>query len=479
MVQLSTFFQLAGLVAFSVHTPYVDAAPLLYKRIAQTIAASTAQWEQACLAAGGGQQCNPLSIKAFSTLLANAGPCEQQDAADEMVDLANQLNSAEMVRLSQIFVQQPRNTPNSVAIPYCQQAPRNSELDGLFQCQFAGANQQTFAGGATLGAPGTIPFGLNALDPLGSCPSKPDGPVPDGQQLIDIVGNAAPPSQPAPESTQAPDPAPAPAPTESCTTTITSTVTVAAPAPTAETETGAGNNGNGGGGFLLANGQEAQQLNAKFASLNANSACTDGENACVGTAFAQCVGGKFALTNCAATLTCAALPLVNKAGTSITCTTSADAEARIAATGATGGLTGNGASAPPAQDESSGSSPAPAPAPAPAPSTGSDSGSSNSGSTGGSGFLLQNGRDAQQLNAQFSSLTPSSACTAGENACVNGSFAQCVNGSFVLTSCGAGGGLTCAALPLVNKAGTSITCTTRADAEARIAATGATGGFAG
>ncbi|KAJ3503309.1 hypothetical protein NLJ89_g8492 [Agrocybe chaxingu] len=149
MVQLSTFFQLAGLVAFSTYT-HVDAAPLLYKRIAQTIAASTAQWEQACLAAGGGQQCNPLSIKAFSTLLANAGPCEQQDAADEMVDLANQLNSAEMVRLSQIFVQQPRNTPNSVAIPYCQQAPRNSALDGLFQCQFAGANQQTFAGGAAL-----------------------------------------------------------------------------------------------------------------------------------------------------------------------------------------------------------------------------------------------------------------------------------------------------------------------------------------
>lgn len=43
---------------------------------------------------------------------------------------------------------------------------------------------------------------------------------------------------------------------------------------------------------------------------------------------------------CAPSLVCAALPLVNSAGTSITCTTSADAATRIAATGATGGLTG-------------------------------------------------------------------------------------------------------------------------------------------
>ena len=44
--------------------------------------------------------------------------------------------------------------------------------------------------------------------------------------------------------------------------------------------------------------------------------------------------------SCAATLTCAALPLVNSAGTSIACTTPADALARIAATGATGGISG-------------------------------------------------------------------------------------------------------------------------------------------
>lgn len=44
---------------------------------------------------------------------------------------------------------------------------------------------------------------------------------------------------------------------------------------------------------------------------------------------------------CAATTQCFALPLVNKAGTSLACTTESDATARIAAAGAAGGITGN------------------------------------------------------------------------------------------------------------------------------------------
>lgn len=67
-------------------------------------------------------------------------------------------------------------------------------------------------------------------------------------------------------------------------------------------------------------------------------------------------------------------------------------------------------------------------------------------------FTLQNGLDAQALNAQFSSLTAGSACTPGESACVSGGFAQCVNGVFVSTPCA--GGLSCVALPLVNSPGT-------------------------
>ncbi|KAI0261333.1 hypothetical protein BC834DRAFT_896222 [Gloeopeniophorella convolvens] len=93
-------------------------------------------------------------------------------------------------------------------------------------------------------------------------------------------------------------------------------------------------------------------------------------------------------------------------------------------------------------------------------------------------FTLANGQKAQQLNAQFRSLSASSSCTAGQEACIDGQFAQCDNGKFVTTSCGPAP-LQCVVLPLVNSAGTSITCDTKADAEARIAATGATGGLFG
>jgi len=87
-------------------------------------------------------------------------------------------------------------------------------------------------------------------------------------------------------------------------------------------------------------------------------------------------------------------------------------------------------------------------------------------------FDLANGQAAIALNAQFATLTPTSACTAGEDACVNQQFAQCVNGAFVLQACAAT--TVCAALPQVGVAGTTIACTTPADVTARIAATGAT-----
>jgi hypothetical protein len=181
----------------------VTGAPLT-KRIAQVISDSTQKWEAACRAAGGGLQCNPLSVTAFTTLLAAAGPCDQQNAGDSMIDLARQLkNDPTMIKLTQIFVQQPRNTPSSLSVPYCQQAPKNPELNGLFQCQFQGANPTTFVGNVAVGGPGTIPFGQStALKPPGSCPAHPSGPIADGTQLVDITqdpgvgGGKAPASDP-------------------------------------------------------------------------------------------------------------------------------------------------------------------------------------------------------------------------------------------------------------------------------------------
>jgi hypothetical protein len=164
---------------------------------------------------------------------------------------------------------------------------------------------------------------------------------------------------------------------------------------------------------------------------------------CAGDALAQCVNGVLTTSSCAGGLVCRALPLVNSAGTSVTCDTAADASARIAATGALARR------APPKMARRAPPKMARRAA-----------------------FTLANGQAARALNAQFASLAATSACTPGTDACVGGAFAQCgQDGKFVTFSCAAG--LTCTALPLVNSAGTSITCDTAADAEARIAATGA------
>jgi len=91
------------------------------------------------------------------------------DAADKMIDLAKTLNNnADMISLAKIFVQQPLDSSDSLAVPYCQKAPRNTELEGFFHCQFKGATQNTFTGNLAVGATGTIPYGLTtAVNPAG------------------------------------------------------------------------------------------------------------------------------------------------------------------------------------------------------------------------------------------------------------------------------------------------------------------------
>jgi len=116
----------------------------------------------------------------------------------------------------------------------------------------------------------------------------------------------------------------------------------------------------------LQNGQDALAQNAEFQTLTADSTCTTGEDACVTGKFAQCVGGKFVLQACAPTTSCFALPNVNSAGTSIACTTQADFDSRIAATGASV-TTSSVASAPPTETSSA------------AGSTSTDTGSNNAG----------------------------------------------------------------------------------------------------
>jgi len=376
MVHVSTL--LTSVVAFSA---YAAAAPF-QKRIAQVIADSTTAWVAACEAAGGQEKCSAVSQVAFQTLLAAPPPCAQQDAADQMIDLAKTLKSdPTMIALAQIFDQQPRNAPDSLSTLYCQTAPKNAELNGLFICQFEGDNPTTFTGNLKVGAPGTIPFGLSApVSPPGACSANPKGPIADGTQLQALVGtdpglesigsfggsgggsSGSDSSASDTDSSSATSTADAAAPTDanasvadtgdsSDASTVTVTVTVTA-SPAAATATAAAVAEDaapsaaaaapvaGAPAFALSNGQKAQQLNAGFASLTADSSCTEGDQGCENGQFAQCVGGKFVSTECAGGLKCFALPLVNKLGTTVTCTSDDDAAARIKATGATGGVTG-------------------------------------------------------------------------------------------------------------------------------------------
>ncbi|CAG8597694.1 8915_t:CDS:2 [Paraglomus occultum] len=214
--------------------------------------------------------------------------------------------------------------------------------------------------------------------------------------------------------------------------------------------------------FTHQNGVDAQNLNDKFSKLTPNSPCTAGENACVNKGFAQCVGNTFQITQCAGGTQCFALPLVNKPGTSITCTTPSDAQTRIstALSAPAGGSSSSGNTPPPASTTSSSATPAATPNAAPKPGA--------STATGANCNTVRscNARDAIKLANDFKKLNDNSPCTAGQNACVNGKFAQCVGGKFQSTACS--GGTTCQVLPLVNSRGTSITCDTDADAKARI-----------
>uniref|UniRef100_A0A1D1XPD7 Endochitinase n=1 Tax=Anthurium amnicola TaxID=1678845 RepID=A0A1D1XPD7_9ARAE len=204
--------------------------------------------------------------------------------------------------------------------------------------------------------------------------------------------------------------------------------------------------------FAHDNGVAAQKLNDDFKKLTADSPCTDGQSACVDGGFAQCVGNKFQITQCGGGTSCFALPLVNKPGTSITCTTQADADSRIATALGTPAGSGNT----PASSTTPASSPPKTPPKSGNPSTGKNCKTVRS----------CNAQDAIKLAKDFQKLNSNSPCTSGQNACVKGAFAQCVNGKFVSMPCSAG--LSCQVLPLVNARGTSITCDTKADAQARI-----------
>ncbi|KAI9202802.1 uncharacterized protein BJ171DRAFT_425989, partial [Polychytrium aggregatum] len=86
---------------------------------------------------------------------------------------------------------------------------------------------------------------------------------------------------------------------------------------------------NSNGNFRRNNGILAQQLDSAKAQ---NTQCKAGDTVfCAGDQLGQCVGTQLFKTSCSSGLKCQVLPLVNKPGTSVACTTDADKTARIQA----------------------------------------------------------------------------------------------------------------------------------------------------
>lgn len=178
-------------------------------------------------------------------------------------------------------------------MPYCQSAPRNAELNGLFQCQFASTNKETFVSSPSnlkIGDAGTIPFGLSApLNPAGSCPANPSGPVPDGQQLVQIVGSGSSGASgkangggvatktqvaaPAATSVAASDNSASGDDDDCADVTVTVEPTATAVA-TSSASPAKATNASATGDFRAKNAQDAQALNAKFAALSKSDKCT-------------------------------------------------------------------------------------------------------------------------------------------------------------------------------------------------------------
>jgi hypothetical protein len=116
-----------------------------------------------------------------------------------------------------------------------------------------------------VGGAGTIPFGMSApVNPAGSCPANPSGPIADGSQLVDITQNPGVGGATSSGTTGGSTPSSGSAAQVAASPTVAASPIAAAPSATPSSS----------GGFKLTNGQNAQKLNAQFATLTAASSCT-------------------------------------------------------------------------------------------------------------------------------------------------------------------------------------------------------------
>jgi len=148
----------------------------LMKRIAQDDLNAVAQsWQDLCEASGGdivtNTPCVTLAgVNGINALLANGGPCDQQDNADAMIDFAKSdgvTNGPALIANAISYREHPRNALNingvTPSTPFCQTAPKNSELDGIVNAQLDGVDPGLFGspntGIVAFGDPSSCPFG--------------------------------------------------------------------------------------------------------------------------------------------------------------------------------------------------------------------------------------------------------------------------------------------------------------------------------
>ncbi|KAF7440642.1 hypothetical protein PC9H_000989 [Pleurotus ostreatus] len=152
----------------------------LTKRLAQFDLPDVATaWQELCLISGAdvftptGDDSPCVKLAGFdgiNALLANAGPCDQQDNADAMIDFAKSpgvSNSDVLINFAIQYRKHARNALNVLGVvpstPYCQKPPRNAELKGIVNSQLDGVDPGVFGGPnspmVSFGAPGTCPFG--------------------------------------------------------------------------------------------------------------------------------------------------------------------------------------------------------------------------------------------------------------------------------------------------------------------------------
>jgi len=133
-----------------------------------------------------------LSVKAIEALFVDAPACDQQDRADDIIDLGRSLGGETEKKLTQVAItyrQLERNTPNGQASELCTKSPKNQELNGLLQAQdLTGAEQTITPNEPDPDDPDTTQtITPNAGDPYSTqtiTPNEPDPDDPDTTQTI-------------------------------------------------------------------------------------------------------------------------------------------------------------------------------------------------------------------------------------------------------------------------------------------------------